>query len=337
MPLTLADCRNAPGLKRIAQTCSTNDEFADLVNEATRRLMRRGDWQGDIARIFVCVRSGCCVFPRYVQAVRKINICNRAMSVRNMWYDFLPSNQHQCQQWTGAWGPTANLTDHGRTSVFQDVQGDGRLIRAYPRCLNDIGKQITFFGMDNNGQPLMERNSNNDWVSGVTVTIGNPFGSTSVFVRSIDYAIKQPTQCMVDVYGYNATTNLLEDIAHYEPSETNPSYERTQIQGFFGNPCTAAATPNCCGTLRGVVALVKLKFIPAIADTDLVLIENLDAIKAMIQAIRFGEAGDLANARSFETVAIEVLNRDQENNSPDSEFTVANNVLGAHGWANQVY
>jgi hypothetical protein len=257
-----------------------------------------------------------------------------------MWYEFMPSNLNQCQHDSAFWGPEAQLADYGRTSVFQDVQGDGRLIRAYPRCLADIGKQITIFGTDNNGQPLMERDSANNWVSGVTIQLANPFGSTAVFVRSIDYVIKQPTQCLVDVFGYNATTNLLEDIAHYDPNETNPSYERTQLQGSFsrfGNQCTSSSTANCCGTLRGVVALVKLKFIPAVADMDLVLIENLDAIKSMIQSIRFGEAGDRANAKAYEADAIEVLQRDLENDSPDSEFSVNNNILGPNTFMNQTF
>src|SRR5258707_15264722 len=81
--LTLLDCQNSPGLKRIAGACSTTQDFTDLVNEAARRLMRRGDRFDTAIPIFVCVNNGCLVMPRYVQQIRRINFCNHEIKVRN--------------------------------------------------------------------------------------------------------------------------------------------------------------------------------------------------------------------------------------------------------------
>ena len=42
--LTLSDTLNTPGIKRVVGSCTNNQNATDLVNEAARRLLRRGDW-----------------------------------------------------------------------------------------------------------------------------------------------------------------------------------------------------------------------------------------------------------------------------------------------------
>ncbi len=337
MPLTFQEVQDS-SIPQVANVCNTSPEFALLINDAVRRLMRRGDWPSATQPIFVCVRNGCIVWPRYVGQIRKVNICSHPMPVHNLWWEFMSgAKDRDCSTWGSRFGHEASLQAYGRTSVFQDVQGDGRLIRAYPRCLNDIGKLITIFGTDNNGQPLQERDSANNWVPGVSIQLANPFGSTSVYVRSIDYVVKAETQCIVDMYAYNVSTNLLEDLAHYEPTETSPSYERTKVNVSWPNTCTAFSTPNCCSAQKGVVALVKLKFIPVKYGTDLVLIDNIDALELEVQAIQFQKAGDRANYKSFETDAISELNRDVNDVTPDDQFPAAPNILGPRVWSNRVF
>jgi hypothetical protein len=59
---------------------------------------------------------------------------------------------------------------------------------------------------------------------------------------------------------------------------------------------------------RPLIALVKLRFVPVVLDTDLVLIDNLDALKNMIQSIKYAEAGDDRMADKYEARAIRELN-----------------------------
>ena len=337
--LTFGDLKTG-SLKKIAQSCADQDAFRILVNDSVRRLMRRGDWASTVLPIFVCIRQGCVVWPRYVGQVRRLNVCNRPIPVQNMWYEFLPGTRNDWCVGGSNWnwiGQRASITAKGRTSVFQDVQGDGRLIRVYARALADMNKVVKIFGTDNNGQPLATRNPDDTFTPGISITIGNPFGSSSVFVRSIDYVLKPETELPINLYAYNATTNLLEDIAQYDASETRPSYERTRLNVTWTNPCTASATPNCCGVMRGVVALVKLAFIPVKLDDDLVSLQNEDAIKLMCQASLFQEAGDIKNFKEFEAAAVECLNRELEDVTPDEQIAVADNVLGPQVWSNSTF
>lgn len=341
--LSLLDTQNAPGIRRILGTCSTSQDAIDIINEAASRLMRRGDWFETFVPVFLCVFNGCLVLPRYVLQVRRINFCNREIPVHNGWYEFLAYNQHYCgwSKWLTGWlGHETQIRQEATSAVFQDVQGDGRLIRAYPRCQADIGKTMRIFGLDNNGQPLITQDPVTGIITqGQLLTIASPFGSTSTFVRSISYVVRDPTTMIVDVYAYNATTNLLEDIAHYEPTETTPTYSRYKLNVNWPVASANATTfiPNCCGVSRGVVMMVKLRWIPAVNPYDLVMVPCIDALKVMIKAIQEEEKGNRDARMGYEKDAIEILNRELEINVPDDQFAFANNSLGPGVLSNQCF
>lgn len=337
--LTLFDCRQEPAIKNVIKFCNGSADFLALVNQATRKLMRRGDWWGTVVPIYVCIRNGCVVWPRYVGNVRRLNICNRTIPVSNMWGTFLDGKMNGCHNngWGGWAGPQCTLTNEGNTSVFQDIQGDGRTIRSYARCTADYGRKNWVFGTDNNGQPLMTDNGNGTFTPGLVFVNALPFGTTNTFVRHIDYIVRESTQLPVDYYAYNASTNLLEDLAHYEPSETRPSYERTKLGGNWSNNVTTSCSPGCCQSIKGVLAMVKLKYIPAINDLDLVLIDNMDALALEIQSIKFAEAGDRTSALEYEADAIRELQRQLEDESPDDQFSVIDNTFGGRTFSNTCF
>lgn len=343
--LTLQNVRDSPGIRRIIAKCKNSQAATDLVNESARRLMRRGDWFETVVPIFVCVRNGCLVMPRYVQQIRAVNICNRAVQVNNDWYSFLAWNQNPCgaSGWSSWLGPQTGISMEGSTAVFQDVQGDGRYIRAYPRALADVGKTMRIFGTDNNGQPLITKNLvTGEITQGALLTIASPFGSTSIMVRHIDYVVRDPTLLIVDIFAYNASTNLLEEIAHYEPSEVTPTYSRYKVQMCPPNwggasSCGTSVRQGCCTDRMGVVMQVKLRWVDAQNPNDLVLVPCIDALKLMCMAIIQEDAYDREAARSFEKDAIEVLQRELETNSPDQNFSVGVNTLGPTVWSNQAF
>ena len=332
--ITLSDVQSSPGIQRVLGVCPTSADAAGYINEAGRRLMRRGDWFETFVPIFVGVYNGCLVTPRYVQQVRRMNFCNREVPVRNGWWEMLAYNQTYAgwRGWYESWcGQSCGLRGQNVSPVMQDIQGDGRLVRAYPRCAQDTGKIMTIFGLDNNGQALVTVDPTTGAITqGALLTLALPFGSTSSFVRSISYIVRDPTTLPVDCYAYNATTNLLEDLAHYDPDETTPSYTRYKLDVPWPYGCVSSQYANCSAGMRGVLMMVKLRWIDAQNPMDLVLVPCVDALKLMIQAIRREDAGDRDGARAFEKDAIEVLNRELETNSPDEIFTVSNDSLG-HG------
>jgi hypothetical protein len=315
MFLTLADAR-ASSIINVSQNCGTGDSFRQLINEATERLMIRGDWDGTVVVTHLCVRRGCVVFPRYVQEIRKMKVCGAYTPIENLWYEFLPQTHPWCNGWNsgnGDWGwrPwswwSGRMDAKGRSPVFQDILGPGRTVRAYVQTNNDIGKTSTIFGTDNSGQPLMHKDENGNWQDGSVIVFNKPFGSTDTFVGHIDRILKDETEKPITMFGYDATNDVLETLVTLEPTETNPSFARYQLHSGTCN----------CNCDQSIVALTKLKFIPVKAETDPILVANIAALKLMVQCIKAEEANDDALARSKEAAAIREANlglwsRDQE-------------------------
>jgi hypothetical protein len=212
--------------------------------------------------------------------------------------------------------------------VFQDIQGDGRTIRAYNQSALDNGKNIYIFGEDNNGQRLMTQGAG-PWVDGLQLTLkataAQPYVETPIFIRRIDRVIKDVTTAPVRLFAWNGSASVLEDVAYYEPSETHPNYLKTRVHMpcFSGVDCSGNATNS-----SGVVALVKLQFIPVVTDNDLVLIDNLVALKHMIQCIRAEESLDTQTAREFLIMAVDELNQELADQNPEWQIPVSLGELG---------
>ena len=345
--LTLLECQQST-IPSIAGKCATSEEFTALINEATRKLMRRGDWVGTVVPIHICVQKGCLVLPRYVGSVRKINTCHARLPVGNLWYNFIDNRDWNGGRWGGfgageswdrACAGQGALAAQGQACCYSDIPGDGWFVRAYARCPQDYGKTITLFGVDNGNQPLRTDNGDGTWSDGITLTLGssgmNPnYASTSVLVRRIDRVMKDVTQCQVMIFAYDPISLSLFDLAIYDPGEISPTYARYQLNMPLVNIGLAGA---CCSGLHSVVALVKLRYIPAQYPSDLVMIDNLDALKYAVQGIRAQEAGDLQLANGYEAAAVQELNRDLEDNFQDDQFSASNEVFGGYTFSNHAF
>ncbi len=333
--LTLGEVRASSAIN-IAGVSSTGQRFAELTNEATRRLMKRGDWPGTILPIFVCVARGCVVWPRYVGQVRKLNLCRmHHVPIKNIWWDFVPDGLTRGPDGRANWlsycGSGVGAVSYASSPTFSSVLGDGRTIRACSFTPLDDNKTIKLFGEDCNGQPLTTKGIGG-WTDGITLTLKAPYVETAITVRRIDRVIKDFTQGPVRLYANNSGT--LEDLAYYEPSETNPSYQRSQLH-IPGCNNTPTGVSGDCPTTRPVVALVKLRFIPAKADTDLVLIPDIDALKNAMMSVRSEEANDFDLARQQMADAVHELNLTLADDNPEDQITVEMNELGGTGIGRQ--
>jgi len=192
----------------------------------------------------ICVYNGCITWPRYFQSVRKMNICGQHVETRSLWWDFVEYPDY-ASRWgstysAGFYGPLYNqrhLTRLGYYPVYRDIPADTNYkVRAIPQ-LADIGKTITLFGEDNYGQPLRHKADDNTWQPGRIITLAKPYGSTGdTYVSKIDRVLKDETQANVPVFCVDDSGNIY-DIAHYEPTEKNPSYARDRLH---------AGNAGCC-------------------------------------------------------------------------------------------
>lgn len=352
--ITVLDAKNST-LANIAGVSNTSQQFLDFLNDATRRLLRRGDWPGTVVPIHVCVRDGCVVWPRYVENVRRMEACHKHVHVRGQWYDFLEFHGNACCSSNMCSGHR-KMTYVANVPTFQDVPGDGYYIIAVRQATADNGKVIRIFGVDGNptgarGNTLRTDNLDGTWSDGIALALANNYSvlsvtnsagvTTPVMVRRIDRIVKAVTQGQVYLYASTTATPSfatgstdLVPIGSYDPGETSPDYRRYRLHLPSCQTCTSSGCTTCndtCGCDQSVLALVKLKYIEAKVDADLVLIDNLDALKLMMLCIKHEEAGDRQTARAYELDAIRELNLQSQDVTPDDQIPVQIEPFSATG------
>lgn len=445
--LTLEDLQNSYELQEVFTVAPDDPRYTARINEATARLCVRGDFIGPIAVIRLCVNNGCVVWPRHVKSIRRINRCRHKIAHHGLWYDWMEKSFAGCdgrgEGWFGweTWGlgkfGGGHVTDRPTVPCFSDIWGPNRSVRVYPQNPSDVGKTITLFGEDQNGQPLGTLGFNGQsWSDGLVLTLASPYVETLLpsgqpyFIRHIDRVLRQATQQNVTMFGvqyqqaqyigsffnpdtggfvsvslqgilgdqnvvfggstpsmvqvgylYNSDlqswqpvvvrglpgayyfqygmgypglpTNQggqlynndlqnyqnftlngqlgqqayniagvvapniyqalqLEPLAVYAPNETRPSYLRTNV-------CLGC---NNGSSTHSIAAIVKLKHIPAVAPTDPLVIDSIYAIKLAVQAIQYENQGELDEAQTYWSMAIEHLNREVEEIFPEDQLFV---------------
>lgn len=331
----LQDCMDAPELKAVAGVCASSPQFISLVNQAQRRLLKRGDWFDTDFTLRLCV-SGCNIaWPSFVGAIRGIKFAgcfNQTANIFNQWYSFIsPSAGYWGRPgFGGNFGQTnAVVSDTNMAPTFNEVSGTtGKLIRYYVVNYEDIGKTITLNGTQYGVQPLQELDANNKHLNGVTLTAAAPYASTSALVTRIEAITRQATTGLAYLYEYDPVANTLRDLAVFQPNETNPRFRRSKI---FNKPINSNP-PDANGICwTNIDALVKVEFVPVVNVRDYLMIDDFDALKFMFQAINAEEARDYQSSELNITQAIRELNFGLRNKNLDGQTPVFVNALSGCG------
>lgn len=314
--LQARDAKADLGIQAVAGSCPNSVEFINLVNTVTRRIMRRGGFNNWLIK--VCI-SGChVVWPEFVSTIHALRFCGNSQSqIRGKWWSIIGSGR------CGGFGPGVSVRDGNDVPTYNVVSGnEGKLIRYYVEKSVDVGKTVTLFGKKFGGGPLMEF-VDGGWRQGLTLTAAAPFGTTSILVTEITSVVREATQGIGRLYEYDATTDLMRDLAIYSPNETNPRYRSSIISGCIPF-CTDA---NGVKTAH-VEALVDIAYRPLVNDYDFLLIDNLDALSLGIQSIKLEQANDIQGSTAMLMAAISEMNYELRSKEPELHTSIRLNVWG---------
>lgn len=317
MLLTLGQVKLGP-VGRSCGIATTSGDFVNYVNDATRQLIIRGNWWASVQPMLLTMvwsPHPVLICPREVESILAVNEHYHA-EVKNFWYKFVPWNdefRHWFDDFIG--GDSVNWRHHhkrvayniGTTPVYNQINPSQPMyVRATSNNVNDVGINVSFFGVDGSGNPAQ-----------ATLVLAIPPGQTypmnvsNVQFGQIQRIVKDLSNGYITCQQDDNNGNLLP-LSIYQPSEQTPEYTVMRLDGFG----------HLHHALPFISVIAKLAFIPALADTDNVLIENQDALRDMVLAIRKKEAGDIQGAAAFEASAIHELNRDMETRFPDEQFVV---------------
>lgn len=331
--LTFKQAKDSLELANVSGVCGSSDAFRSYLNKAVRMLMTRGNFWGTVQLMRFCVYNECLVWPRQVGTILAINTCGRQVNVWNNWFQFAHIGGRR--DWEGA-GFTIdgfqcfgnlNMENQGTTPVYFQVPcGNNFYVRSYPGVRADIGKKITLFGIDSNGQAVRTKNSDGIWQDGETLVNALPFVSSTKRYREITRVVRDQTSFPGRMYYYDPDNNVLRDCAVYDPTDTNPDFRFTKIPGLI-HKRTASGVNGCLQ----VSALAKLQFVEVQNDNDLVLISNLDAIGNMIQGIRKSDGGDSGGGETDVARAVHEMNLELRDKFPQEQTPISIRPAGAIG------
>lgn len=321
---TLRDAQNA-GLDNISGVCADSQQFTQYINEIQRRILKRGGWWGTEWVVKLCIHSGCVTWPRYVGAVLGMRFCGTgAIDVQNNWFSIL--RPESCCP--GTWATNVVAYDNGTAPTYNDITGSsGQKVRVYLEHGNDAGKTITIFGIDATTNMPLQEERDGSWQPGIQLTLAAPYVETTQLVKRITSVLKDTTQGHLFLFQYNSSTGLLRDLARYEPNETNPRYRRSKVQNFCSTPTCGESNG---ASVHSIEAMVKLEFIPVQNQNDFLIIDDFDALKLGVQAIRLEEAGDDAAAETKFLKAVREMHFTDRSKNPVSQTAVRVEPVGAY-------
>lgn len=289
--------------------CPDSDRCKDAVSEAIERLLGKPALAEKLAirSMRITAWGNTVTMPRIVNRVLKVRYDNRPAYAWTKWYEFMANGP-------GFTGEDSlgiqDLVDRGEVPTQYDIPShqSGYHLLVLTDNKEDEGTELRIRGLDET-----EREVRTDGM-GELVPIAGGYDDESVGIyttalfSSIINVTKPRTNGYVYLSTWNPETGERFHLATYHPDETAPSYRRYAFKGWNFNdeaePCS-----------HDVYALVKVRAMPITRDEDILLVDNRSALKAMVQAIRYYDAGDAKSGAAYEGIAERILADDTEDYS----------------------
>jgi len=317
MLITLQDAReHVANFVTTGGACPNRGIVDDRINQAIRRLLPKADWDKTTTLFKVQTQNGCITLPRECETARVVNICGAPRELFHKAYEFMEAGPGEfVSGWAGVdlkdmgdgfptffdiptFDPDCLETPEGPYKIFAvspSAQDLGKLVIV--QGPTDLWHEVRTNGVPGEPLPIAVWDQGQE---GVLCDLPTPL-TTNTFKSITGIQLPAGRVDYVSLYAVDPATNKMYFLSKYHPDETFPGYHRYKILG-------KCCEDDICVTLR-----CKLRYIPASRADDVLLIQNLDALKFMVIAIREENARNLQEALAYEQKAVFVLDEDLRN------------------------
>ena len=289
----------------------------DRLNECESILVTKGDWQGTEQVIRFFTDKDYVTLPDTVATVRAVNIDNYPRRIFNRAYMFMEGGPGELVD--SAYGSrdlielsTTACTSYTMPSTsmklmafskYAESGGTIRITGKYESRQN----VITADGLAGETVPI------NQWKDGVEGDINLAIASmTTASFSDIDSITKTATKGYVTLLAYDESTHQTYFLSQYRPDEVCPRYRRYRI------------TNRYYLTGSSILCLCKMAHVPLYEDTDILVVQNLEALKLMAQAIEYGNIGETQRKKAYVIDALTELHAEiADQSEPNHIITVA--------------
>jgi len=311
--ITVADAK-AARIPNVLNIPASDPRFLAFLNEAIERLIEMNrKWVGTVQKYRVCMSNGCITWPRQVETVEAVAVCDWPIRIRNHWYEFVEHGFGLRKETDGC---ATDMYDRGSVCSFEDIRGTDKKIKAYCDISTDADHPILLQGYNEDGNWIQTPDGNGGWTDG-EIVYPSATGTLSTYKFTALTGVQKPvTAGVIRLYEYNTTDATQRAMALYEPDETRPTYRRSLIAGLSGHSSCTGATTGC--STKTVTVLAKMAFMPVYKDTDWLLIQSLSALRNMCQALRKEENNLWEDAKKYEANAVKILEDQLANHHGDA-------------------
>lgn len=302
-------------------------KIVNWINEATQRLLQRPNSPVNMLRYLkYCTKKNMLALPREAEKVMWVDINGRPSQVMDLPYEFLSDgpgalSSYGCTAWpflkdmgdgypTFFEIPSKVHLDDDDVSGCDAITASPKKIIALSTSQADVGLEMRLMGKDSLSADILTNGVPGEvlrigrWQDGVEGTISAnalPDRTTNEFMN-LSTVIKPVTTGYVSLYTYDSADHRMYFLAKYHPDETRPNYRWYKITApnFEEGTC--------------IMLLVRLRYLPAKHDNDVLLIQNLGALKYMLMAISRENEREFEEAQAYEAKALQIL-RDQHSNN----------------------
>ena len=317
MIFTLADAKEFCA-KYVADGRAEDDTLVlDTINEAMMILVNEGDWKNTVRTMRFNVTNNSFSMPNEVETILQVAFDSTPANVRSRAYEYLEGGPGvlNCSN-TIAQQDIVDMGDGFPT--FWPIGGTLRNLIAISDSMDDNGKTMRVQGYTSYKNKVLPTAPGEDvpimnWRGGEEGRLNSVamVYSEQQYIE-ISSIVKPVTAGYISLYAIDTDTNNMWVLGKYHPDETQPSYRRYKITGRF------SYTQIDCITCR-----VKLRYVPLKYDQDVLLIQNLPALRAMCQSIHQRNLGNVQDALLRQGDATRMLDKQLENvRLPNHDYNV---------------
>lgn len=300
MSLTFAQARNAP------ENAKFGANVGSLINRYAQAVISEGKWKNLTSEIDVTIQpwddNGLArqqiTLPREFETPvgAKFNLTQGrswGLGIQFQWFSYVTSPPTLAGWWNygrnNCW-QSGQMNDLGEFATFRDVPVNAQL-----RIRTDFGERGYFYirGKDSTGATIYTELAPENVIEGTRLELAtNPATTAQTFLANSPIQVVKPvTNGPVRLYSWDGVTETL--LATYAPGETVPAYRRLSV-------------PNSNYTSMRVAA--KRRYVPLIADNDLVIPENAVALTRGLEALTYEDSHNTVDAAQYWAMCYEMLN-----------------------------
>ena len=319
MFLTLSDAR-AHLRKFIGSGACRNSDVDNRINEVIMHMLREANWKLTTRRVSLWECESVVTLPREFDKIIAVNYDNRPVRVFGQYYEFLEGGPGRIDKYANT--TCSDLVDLGsKYCLMRDIpMNENWSLVAFSTEQEDTTETLTIKGVASynntvllNGEPYktMPINRWNDGTEGLIKNL-DTLNLSSDQYSSVTQIVKPVTKGYVSLYAIDTslmaessnTVPALYFLGKYHPDETVPQFRRYKIM-------RANTRYNDLGASAGnyIIAMVKMALIDAKHDNDILLIQDLAALKMGCMALAKLEADELGDYQKYMAVAFNLLHK----------------------------